>query len=71
VDRFKASVNALADKCGDYSDLIRQDVRIACTWADPSTFQLTSWHRFQEAVKAHYAETWTALQDTGLVTISA
>jgi len=71
VDRFKASVNALADKCGDYSDLIRQDVRIACTWADPSTFQLTSWHRFQEAVKAHYAETWKALQGADLVTIAA
>lgn len=69
VSEFKAKIDSLANEFGDYSDLIRQDIRINCNWASPNSFQATNWYRFQEAVKAHYAETWKALLGAGLVAV--
>jgi hypothetical protein len=66
VDRFKAEVDKLANKFGDYSDLIRQDLRIDCSWKDAGSYASTNWYRFQSAVKKHYEETWAALLAAGL-----
>jgi hypothetical protein len=67
VDKFKDEVNKVADRLGDYSDLIRQDLRINCSWKDVTSYTSTNWYRFQEAVKTTYAETWSALVTAGLV----
>jgi len=67
VDQFKAEVDKLADKLGDYGDLIRQDLRIDCSWRDAESHASNNWYRFQEAIKTHYEETWSALMAAGLV----
>ena len=66
LDEWKGLINGAANELGDYSDLLRQETRLPCSWRDPAGHGTSQWFRFQEAVKAHFDDCHAELAAAGL-----